>query len=107
MANNHVKALSGELERICQRILLKRYFWQINEKVFPDKFADKEMLNESEVIYYINFAEKWTFCKKEGIYDVNYNWRFYHGKEFIFYLFPRTNSNASITPNIPIQHKQL
>lgn len=107
------KALSGELERICQRILLKRYFWQINEKIFPDKFADKEKLNE-EVIYYVNFAEVGLFCKKKGIY-VSYNCeifagcfkdklkndsllkqlrkdckvlsRFYQGKEFIFYPF--------------------
>ena len=66
--------MSGEFERICQRILLKRYFWQINEKIYPDKFADKEELEEKEaiyyvkVIYYINFAEVDFFCNKKGIY---------------------------------------
>ena len=40
-----------------------------NEKVFPDKFAEKEVLDESEV----------AFCNKEGIYDVGSNWNFLQG----------------------------
>ena len=39
-------------------MLPKRYL--TNKKIFPDKFADKEVLEESEV----------SFCKKEGIYEL-------------------------------------
>ena len=39
------------------------------EKIFPDKFADKKVLDESEV----------AFCNKKGIYDVDYNWKFLQG----------------------------
>ena len=82
--------------------------------MYSDKFADREVLEETEVIYYVNFAEIDFFCNKKGIY-VDYNWemfagcfkdklrndsllkqlrkdckvlsRFYQGKEFIFYPF--------------------
>ena len=33
------------------------------KRYFPDKFADKEVLNELEV----------AFCNKKGIYNVGYN----------------------------------
>ena len=38
----------------------------MKRKGFPDKFADKEVLDESEV----------AFSNKKGIYDVGYNRNF-------------------------------
>ena len=42
--------------------------WQI----YRDKFSDREDLEETEIIYYVNFAEVDFFCNKKGIY-VDYN----------------------------------
>ena len=44
----------------------KDIFDRSKKKIFPDKFADKEVLDELEAI----------FCNKKGIYDVDYNWKF-------------------------------
>ena len=44
----------------------KDIFDRSRKKIFPDKFADKEVLDESEA----------AFCNKKGIYDVDYNWKF-------------------------------
>ena len=69
----------------------KKIFLTDQEKIFPDKFADREVLDGSEA----------TFCNKEFIMliitgklrrnDLKILMRFYQGKEFIFYLFWRTD----------------
>ena len=95
MANNHVKKgadvnkrnhdgdttmemnlLTNYFQKVISDRSTKRFtlinlqnFIEHNEKVFPDKVADKEVLKESEV----------AFCNKEGIYDVGSNWNFLQG----------------------------
>ena len=60
--NGEQLGFSEELSNTSKRIFLTDQ----RKKIFPDKFADKEVLDGSEA----------TFCNKEGIYNVDYNWKF-------------------------------